>query len=258
MKETFYRIPGLPCRLAMISDLHERPFDAVIRSLQKRRPDIITIAGDLREGISPRGEEPVVLRGNTVPFLKACREIAPVYMSLGNHEWMLSDEDLRILRDTGTVILDNEWITLPGIQLGGLTSSVIPKYRKYREQTGRVYPPADISFRRQRILPDTGWLDEFEKQPGFRILLSHHPEYWEPCLRNRHIDLVLSGHAHGGQIQLFGRGLFAPGQGLFPKYTHGIHEVRLVVSRGLANTAPPFIPRLFNPRELLYLQGEND
>lgn len=50
------------------------------------------------------------------------------------------------------------------------------------------------------------------------------------------IDLVLSGHAHGGQIRLFGQGLFAPGQGILPKYTSGVHE-NMIISKGLANTA---------------------
>jgi hypothetical protein len=70
-------------------------------------------------------------------------------------------------------------------------------------------------------------------------------------LRERKIDLTVSGHAHGGQWSLFGRGLFAPDQGLFPKYTRGVHEGRLVVSRGLSNSIR--LPRIFTPTELLYL-----
>ena len=66
-------------------------------------------------------------------------------------------------------------------------------------------------------------------------------------------DLILSGHAHGGQIRLFGRGLFAPGQGIFPKYTSGIHG-SMIISRGLSNTGG-MIPRLFNRREIVYIGG---
>ena len=65
------------------------------------------------------------------------------------------------------------------------------------------------------------------------------------------IDLTLSGHAHGGQIRLLGQGLFAPGQGVLPRYTSGVYEGRLIVSRGLANTT--FVPRLFNPTEMVYI-----
>jgi predicted MPP superfamily phosphohydrolase len=81
--------------------------------------------------------------------------------------------------------------------------------------------------------------------------LCHHPEYRDKYLKDRSIDLILSGHAHGGQIRLLGRGLYAPGQGIFPKYTSGIHA-NMIISRGLSNTAG-FIPRLFNPREIVYI-----
>ena len=90
--------------------------------------------------------------------------------------------------------------------------------------------------------------------------MCHHPEYWcmqPPMLKDHPIDLVLSGHAHGGQIRLFGQGLFAPGQGLLPRYTGGLYEGphgNMIVSRGLANTAPPPIPRLFNPREVVTIR----
>ena len=72
-------------------------------------------------------------------------------------------------------------------------------------------------------------------------------------LRDYPIDLFVAGHAHGGQWRLFGRGVFAPDQGLFPKYTSGVHEGRLVISRGLSNTVTP-IPRLFNSRELVVVE----
>jgi predicted MPP superfamily phosphohydrolase len=66
---------------------------------------------------------------------------------------------------------------------------------------------------------------------------------------------MLSGHAHGGQIRLFNRGLFAPGQGWWPKWTKGVYDHCLVVSTGLSNTASP-IPRLFNPTEIVYVVPE--
>ena len=66
-------------------------------------------------------------------------------------------------------------------------------------------------------------------------------------------DLVLSGHAHGGQVRLPGiGGLFAPGQGILPRLTSGVHargETRLVVSRGLGNSSFPL--RVFNPPEIV-------
>ena len=89
--------------------------------------------------------------------------------------------------------------------------------------------------------------------PGYHLLLCHHPEYFDRYLRDYPIDLTVSGHAHGGQWRVFGRGVYAPDQGLFPKYTSGLHEDRLVISRGVANTVP-FAPRLFNPCEVVTVE----
>ena len=67
------------------------------------------------------------------------------------------------------------------------------------------------------------------------------------------IDLTLSGHAHGGQWRFFGRGVFSPGQGLFPKYTSGMYDGgRFIVGRGLGN--PIIIPRIFNSPEVLVIR----
>ena len=85
----------------------------------------------------------------------------------------------------------------------------------------------------------------------YTILLTHRPELID-VYSQYDFDLVLSGHAHGGQVQLFGRGLYAPGQGLFPKLTNGFYEDgRLFVSRGMTNSAG--VPRFHNPTELVIL-----
>lgn len=77
---------------------------------------------------------------------------------------------------------------------------------------------------------------------------------------NRHIDLVFSGHAHGGQIRVFDHGLYAPDQGLWAKYTRGMHHHgpngSMIISTGLSNTGG-IVPRLFNPREIVYIRLEN-
>ena len=110
---------------------------------------------------------------------------------------------------------------------------------------------------KKRQVPQLDWLDEFEQQEGFRLLLCHHPEYYPLYLRERKIGLIFSGHCHGGQWRFYSpihgetRGVFAPGQGLFPKLTSGIHDGKLVISRGLCNTS--FIPRINNPTEIVYI-----
>jgi len=87
-----------------------------------------------------------------------------------------------------------------------------------------------------------------------KILLSHHPEYYAQYIKATKIDLTVSGHAHGGQWRFFGQGIFAPGQGFFPKYTAGVHDDRLIISRGLGNPHP--IPRFNNPPELVIVEIE--
>jgi predicted MPP superfamily phosphohydrolase len=93
-------------------------------------------------------------------------------------------------------------------------------------------------------------MEDFAVAPGYHILLSHEPHCFS--LVPSSIDLMLSGHAHGGQWRLFGRGVFAPGQGWFPRYSKGVYEGRLVVSAGLSNTT--WVPRLFNPTEVVYIK----
>ena len=114
--------------------------------------------------------------------------------------------------------------------------------------------PQNVHHVARGVEPELGWLADYTAQEGFHLLLCHHPEYWPRYLRALPIELTLSGHAHGGQIRLFGQGLYAPGQGLLPKYTSGVYENRLVVSRGLSNNV--MVPRLFNPTELVYLDLE--
>jgi predicted MPP superfamily phosphohydrolase len=100
-------------------------------------------------------------------------------------------------------------------------------------------------------MPDLEFLEAFSRLSEPKVLLCHHPEYYEPYVKNLPIELTLSGHAHGGQWRFFGRGVYAPGQGLFPKYTSGIHDGRFIISRGLKRTLIP--PRIFNPTEIVII-----
>lgn len=260
MVETFYKIPGLPLkRLAVASDLHNQPFEAVLDSLRLHRPQLIAIPGDLLCGEQPDNRELITLKQeNVLPFLRACASLAPTFYSLGNHEWMLCKEDLALLRGQGAVLLDSAYaaINLNGrrIVVGGLTSVAVTNCRVFRHSLGADAPRYPVKNRYHHFThPRRFWLQRFEAQPGYHILLSHHPEYYPRYLARRPIELVLSGHAHGGQWRLFDRGVYCPGQGLFPRLTSGVVDNRLVISRGLANHT--LIPRLNNPPELVYLEG---
>ena len=300
IRKTSYSIDNAGCdsalikglNLAVLADFHDGDYEAVLSVVREDPPDAIMIPGDVVLGYFPEGNDMVIDRcTNILPFLRGCAEIAPTYMSVGNHECLLCDEEYEILRSTGTNLLDNEWTELklndkaaaadvsgkpagsevPGsrILIGGLTSAHTISYRRFRDEVNRKrseeyrsgsvrYPyrprPRDIG----KYPTESEWLDDFAAQEGYKILLCHHPEYWcmrEPMIRDRRIDLVLAGHAHGGQWQILGRGIFAPYQGILPKYTSGVHfgpYGRMIISKGLSN---PYkvIPRWGNPCEVVFI-----
>ena len=246
MKTTYYqlRLPSLPrkMKLAVAADLHNNPFDTAIRSIKNEAPDMILIPGDLMDDMelrlpSSRGYE----------FLRLCASIAPTYYSIGNHEiacyhkgnpWRkptprpLDTECIKRIAETGAILLDNASQTTDGITVCGLSSGI---------------NGADN-------FPDHTALSQFASAEGFRILLCHHPEYYRTHLKETNIDLIVSGHAHGGHWRVFGQGIYSPGQGLFPKDTCGILDGRCIISRGLGNHT--WIPRIFNPTELVILELE--
>ena len=251
MKDTFYTV-RTPVRIALVTDTHGCPFRPIADSLERNRPDLIAVAGDIIMSDRPENGGLVVdEQKNILPLLRACAGIAPTFLSVGNHEWLLCGEDWDRIRDTGVTLLDDSWTTWNGMVVGGQTSGWVLKYRAFRTGKAERYPRYG---HRIQGPPDTGWLSDFEKQEGFKLLLCHHPEYYPEYLAGRDIDLILSGHAHGGQWRFFGRGVYAPGQGLWPKLTAGVHDGRLVISRGLANTAG--FPRINNPMEIVYLLPE--
>ena len=217
-------------RLLLLSDMHGAIPHALVRRASSLAPDAILLCGDMVNGSIARGQRVLAL------FKKLAR-IAPVLYSLGNHEDAPLPEDERALARVGVTLLDDSFVAFRGALIGGLSSGFLG---------GR-----QSAFMKTSV-PDLSFLSRFSRQKGFRILLSHHPEYYPRYIEKTDIDLVLSGHAHGGQCRLFGRGLFAPGQGLFPSLTDGVHGHRLIISRGLSNTTR--IPRLFNPTQMLMIE----
>ena len=217
-----------PLRTAVVSDLHSSPYTGLMYKLAELAPDLILCPGDILHTASPdeRGLE----------FLTEAAKRFPTFCSVGNHE--VKHGDARdLISATGATLLDDRWVSFGGITVGGLSSGYVGCDRQGRMKRT---PP-----------PNLGVLDGFFAEKGFKILLSHHPEYYPRYLKDKDVDLVISGHAHGGQWRVFGRGVFAPGQGLFPKYTSGFYDGKLLVSRGLSNHA--FVPRIFNKPELIII-----
>ena len=263
MVETVYRIPGFP-RLALLADLHGRPYSRVISSVADHHPSLICITGDILYGSHPLNDKsPLETQENVLPFLTGCAAIAPTFLSLGNHEWMLDQDDLEEIKKTGVVALDNRWVEHDGVVIGGLTSGYVTDYRRFvatldpAERARARYPRKENlsgiggAVTASQHKPETAWLEDFAVAPGYHILLSHHPEYFP--LIPEEVELILSGHAHGGQWRFFGHGVWCPGQGFWGKWTRGVYEEkRLVVSSGLANTTS--VPRLFNPTEVVFIE----
>ena len=131
-------------------------------------------------------------------------------------------------------LLHNESVLANGIRICGLSSGLSKKENRPNEEA----------------------LAEFASAKEFRILLCHHPEYYVPYIQKTNIDLTVCGHAHGGQWRFFKYGIYAPGQGFFPKYTAGVIDNRLVISRGAGDHTP--IPRIANPRELVIVHCKKE
>lgn len=243
---TFFRVGEGECRLRLTvaSDLHNSPYEDILPLIREACPDAIVVPGDLCgalcEASEPGGEVTSRYieesRKNDVgfAFIAEAAKIAPVYCSVGNHEVSVSPSNRARYTQAGAVLLDNSYVRLGDFLLGGLT-------------TGGAH-----GLWHKSNAPDLAWLESFARLDGRKILLSHHPEYWERHIIGMDIFLTVSGHAHGGQWRAFGRGLFAPGQGLFPRYTSGVHrrgEQYLAISRGLRKETE--VPRINNPPELI-------
>ncbi len=234
LRKTEYTIPteklGAARRIALLSDLHNGgdAADEAASLLTLDPPDVIAIAGDLYES-PPRN--PFADAG-AIRLLDRLPRGVPIVYCRGNHDHAPTDGTRAALSRAGAIELDSSSVELSGMLFGGLRSAHYTKK-----------------------IPDLAFLDCFSAEDAgkFKILLSHHPEYYPSYIRQRlGIDLTLSGHAHGGQWCVFGRGIFAPGQGLLPKYTHGLYDGgRLAVSRGMHNSIG--IPRILCPTELVYL-----
>ncbi len=253
MKITEYQIPTSKAvgniTVACVSDLHARKYGKVIATLKQIEPELILLAGDILEV----SNEYMRKRNKyALDFLSEISSLCPIYYCFGNHEIYYShapkekdrkpdprmlEENIEKIRSYGINLINDsfEKIKLPSgveIFIGGLVC-------------GRDKDP---SVEQGELNIEI--LNEFEALDGFKILLCHYPHYYEKHLKNTSMDIILSGHAHGGQWRIFGRGIYAPHQGLFPKYTSGIRDGRFIISRGAVNNSKP-IPRFFNPTEIL-------
>lgn len=218
-------------KLVQISDLHNATFGKnnkkLLAKIRNEQPDIIVITGDLVD--SNHTNIKVALQ-----FAEAANKICPVYYVTGNHEkWLSIEEQNELytgLRKCGVTILDNECEI---ISKGNASFCLIGLDDKHL-----------MDDTLKNLL--TGHEDELS------VVLAHEPQYIQDYA-NANADLVLTGHAHGGQFRLpFIGGVVAPDQGFNPKYTAGEYDYEnttMIVSRGLGNSVIPV--RMFNYPEVV-------
>lgn len=225
-------------KIAHVSDLHNRDWGSRLKDLiAAEKPDIIVITGDMVDSSDK-------YYNNSLSFVKEAVKIAPVYYVSGNHEAYMRDYDAleRSFENAGVTVLNDETVILEkngsqinliGLRDPDFTSEYAPDYYISEYMTGLI--------------------NSLAKEGLYDIVLSHRPEYFDSYALTD-ADLILCGHAHGGQIRIGNKGLIAPGQGFFPDYTEGSHtkeNTTMIVSRGLGDSVIPV--RINNMPELVIL-----
>lgn len=234
-------------KIAHVSDLHNAEFGKdnakLISLIENSAPDIIAITGDIFDCHHTDVDV-------AIEFAEKAVQIAPCYYVAGNHEQRVPDAYEKLIdafEEIGIVVLDNKAVT---VERAG--------------QSINVLGVSDPGFETDYLFGDTeGVLNHYLSElmtdkESFNLLLSHRPELFE--LYERHdLDLVLTGHAHGGQFRLpFVGGLYAPNQWLFPEYDAGLYSednTNMIVSRGIGNSLFPF--RFNNRPEVVLVTLEN-
>ena len=233
-------------KMVLLSDLHDHEFGAynekLVRKVREQKPDLILLDGDFLNETSLNANIPCELIAGLV-------KIAPVCFSLGNHEeaYMKNDHPELIpqLEKAGAIVLEKEYIDLnirgTDLRLGGMYD--------YAFGMGGNNDASAASEETKKFL------EEFQNTEHLKIMMAHRPDsfifgdassYWD-------VDLVVSGHDHGGQVVLpFLGGLYGGDQGWFPEYIHGMYqkdEMKLFITSGLGSHKQT-LPRFNNPPEI--------
>ena len=232
-------------RIVQLTDLHSKVFgeqnDLLVGLVAEAEPDLILMTGDMVDRDAENADVACAL-------IRALTKIAPVYYAYGNHEyaWMETNgESLTpVLEKAGAIVLDvaYEDIEVKGqpLRIGG--------YHGYYRQPGMYQVTAE---EHQRQL---SFCEDFENTERYKLLLCHIPTAWLDWayMDKFSVDLVLSGHYHGGQIRLpLVGGLYAPYVGMFPEYTDGLFEgeqATCILSTGLGSSQG--LPRINNLPEV--------
>ena len=231
--------------LIIISDLHDNELGEnninLVEKIKSKSPDMVLVVGDMVNDNSYNSNI-------VVDFLKQISSAIPVYYSLGNTEEdyiKANTSDLiQELKDINVTVLNNEYkdikINNTTIRVGGMYDYAFGVENK------KVY----------------SFLCDFQDTKNYKIMMSHRPdsfifgdasEVWD-------IDLVVSGHTHGGQVRLpFMGGLYVGDQGYFPMYDKGLfdlNKIKILITSGLGSGKQK-IPRFNNVPEVVNLKITN-
>ena len=231
-----------PIKIAFVSDHHGSEFGENNRELMEMidtsEPDVVLLGGDMFD-------EPEYI-AIAKDFITQLTEKYTVYGVLGNHEYKMdgySADDLRrIYTELGVTLLTQDCavLELNGGKINICGMDVYPENEGFDRRIGKALSDTDKDV--------------------YTVMIYHRPDKWED-FKDKGIDLMLSGHTHGGQWIVPGlfNGILAPNQGFFPKYAGGLYEfddgMNLIVSRGLA-TRNTIVPRVYNPPELVIITIE--
>ena len=244
-------------KIVLISDLHDHTFgernEELVRMLRRQKPDLILMAGDMINDVSEDSHVAVEL-------IHQAKEIAPVYYSLGNQEEDYIKKEtsdlVTELKEAGAIVLDESYrdIKVNGnsIRMGGMYDYAFAL-------------DGNNTTRKKNMRPSLyRFLTDFQNTDAFRLMMAHRPDsfVFGDAASTWKIDLVVSGHNHGGQVILpvLG-GLYGGDQGWFPPYLEGIHHFEtvenMIITRGLGSGKEK-LPRFNNRPEIAMIHLEKE
>lgn len=241
---------GQEINVAVLSDLHDHEFGKenkkLVKKIKEQEPDLILLDGDILNEDSENADVPCAL-------IRKLKDVAPVYFSLGNHEVSYMENGhtdlVGQLESEGAVVLDESYedIEVNGVQLrlGGLYDYA---FALDGNDDAKNTPEPVKSF-----------LEDYQNTDRLKLMMAHRPESF--CFGNASsvwdVDLVISGHIHGGQVVLpILGGLYGGDQGWFPEYVHGMYQkddMNIFVTSGLGSHHQ-LLPRFWNRPEIAMIQ----
>lgn len=250
-------------RIVQVTDVHsirsQEQADLLYEEIVAQYPDAIVITGDLIDSPYYTEENNALKAGttdkmagqDTIDFVARLTENYYVYFVYGNHEMVLLDDidnnPFKVaMEEIGVIFLNNE-----GVKITKDEQSI---YMLGIQDPATLYKDSDYAeyeTHSERVNAMMKNVMSLKEEDLYTVVLSHRPEYFEDYTKYD-ADLILTGHAHGGQVRLPGiGGLYAPGQGFFPEYTSGLledNQTTMIIGRGIGNSVQ--MPRIFNPPEI--------